>query len=198
MDSISDGEYLSASDLTQYYYCKRKVYFLRVAGVQPVTRRKMELGKEEQTREYKRLLERKDLFGVPREDVAQVMHRKFVSSNKLKLKGTIDVLMLLKDGNGVPVEIKYSDDTEANLSRKKQIFAYILLCEEALNLKCPFGILYFSKQNRSIKLMPSEGDKLSVIRDLEKIWEMFRTETLPRRAPEWKCNYCEVKRYCWT
>ena len=143
MDSTSDGDYLNAIDLTQYYYCKRKVYFLRVAGVQPVTRRKMELGKEEQHREYKRLLERKDLFGVPHEDVKEVVPRKFVSSSRLKLKGIIDVLLLLKDGGAVPVEIKYTDDPEVNLSRKKQLFAYIVLCEEALKLKCPFGIIYF-------------------------------------------------------
>lgn len=198
MDSISDGDYLNAGDLTQYYYCKRKVYFLKVAGVQPITRRKMELGKEEQLREYKRLLERKDLFGIPRDEIREIIPRKFVSSSRLRLRGVIDILLLTNDGSAIPVEIKYTDDPEVNLSRKKQLFAYIVLCEEALKLKCSFGIMYFSKQNRSLTLTASESDKLSVIKDLEKIWSMLRTESLPRRAPEWKCNYCEVKRYCWT
>jgi CRISPR-associated exonuclease Cas4 len=198
MDSTSDGDYLNASDLTQYYYCKRKVYFLRVAGVQVATRRKMVLGKEEQARESKRLLERNDLFGIPREDVLEVIPRKFVSSEKLRLKGIIDTLLLLRTGCVVPVEIKYTDDPEVNLSRKKQLFAYMLLCEQALGQECPFGILYFPDQNRSVRLTATEGDKVAVIKDLEQIWGMFRTESLPRRAPEWKCNYCEVKRYCWT
>ncbi len=74
----------------------------------------------------------------------------------------------------------------------------MLLCEQALGKKCPFGILYFPDQNYSVRLTATEGDKAAVIRDLEQIWTMFKTESLPRRAPEWKCNYCEVKRYCWT
>jgi len=198
MDSTLDGDYLNASDLTQYYYCKRKVYFLKVAGVQAITRRKMILGKEEQARESKRFLERKDLFCIPREDVLEVVPRKFLSSQRLRLKGTIDVLLLLRDGSVAPVEIKYTDDAEVNLSRKKQLFAYMLLCEQALGQECSFGILYFPAQNRSVRLTATEGDKAAVIRDLEQIREMFKTESLPRRAPEWKCNYCEVKRYCWT
>lgn len=165
----------------------------------PITRRKMNLGKEEQAKESKRLLERNDLFGVPREEVSEIVSRKTVSSSKLKLKGIIDILLLLRDSSGaVPVEIKYTDNPEANLSRKKQLFAYILLCEEALNLKCPYGILYFPDQNRSIRLTATEGDKTSVLKDIEEISRMFKTETLPRKAAEWKCNYCEVKRYCWT
>jgi len=113
------------------------------------------------------------------------------------VEDTVPVLPV-KSTVAVPVEIKYTDDPEVNLSRKKQLFAYIVLCEEALNFRCPFGIIYFPEQNRSIRLTASEGDRVSVIKDLEKIWEMFRTESLPRRAPEWKCHYCEVKRYCWT
>ena len=198
MDSISDGEYLNASDLTQYYYCKRKVYFLKVAGVHPLTRPKMELGKEEQMKESKRFLERNDLFGVPREDVLEVVTRRLVTSKKLRLKGIIDILMFLRNGGAIPVEIKYTDDPGINLSRKKQLLAYILLSEEALGLNCPFGLLYFPNQNRSLAVMATNGDRLSVLKDLEKIWAMFKTESLPRRAPDWKCKYCEVKRYCWT
>jgi CRISPR-associated exonuclease Cas4 len=190
--------YLNASDLTQYYYCKRKVYFLKVAGVQAPIRRKMEVGKEEHSYESKRMLERNDLFGIPREDVREVAKRKFLASEKLRLKGIVDVLLTLKDGCYVPVEIKYTDDPEANLSRKKQLLAYMLLCEEALGGRCDFGVLYFSVQNTSVKLTASEGDKQAVKADLKAIWEMFRTESLPRKAPAWKCAYCEVKRYCWT
>lgn len=202
MDSTYVGEspddHLNASDLTQYYYCKRKVYFLKVAGVQAPTRRKMEVGKEEHSSESKRMLERNDLFGIPREEVKEVTKRRFLSSEKLRVKGIVDVLLGLKDGSYVPVEIKYTDDPGANLSRKKQLFAYMLLCEEALKSKCDFGVLYFSVQNTSIRLTASEGDKESVKADLKAIWEMFSTESLPRKAPAWKCTYCEVKRYCWT
>ena len=96
-DSTSDGDYLNASDLIQYYYCNRKIYFLRVTGVHPVTRRKMNLGNEEQAKESKRMLERNDLFGIPREDVSEITTHKFISSNNFKLKGIIDILLHLRD-----------------------------------------------------------------------------------------------------
>lgn len=197
-DSTSDGDYLDASDLTQYYYCKRKVFFLKVAGVPAPTRRKMAAGKEEQEQEYRRLLERKDLFGIPREQVLEAKPKVYLVSQRLRLKGVVDLLLVLKDGQAVPVEFKYTDETELTLSRRKQLTAYIVLCEEALGKKCPYGILYFTQQNLTLKVTPTEGDRAAIARDLEEIWRMFATETLPRRAPEWKCGYCEVKRYCWT
>ncbi|MEM0287760.1 MAG: Dna2/Cas4 domain-containing protein [Nitrososphaerota archaeon] len=113
-------------------------------------------------------------------------------------KGTLHYLYASLNFLSALIEIKYTDTPEVTLSRKKQLLAYMLLCEQALGKKCPFGILYFPDQNYSVRLTATEGDKAAVIRDLEQIWTMFKTESLPRRAPEWKCNYCEVKRYCWT
>lgn len=193
----STDDYLNASDLSQYYYCKRKVYFLKVAGVQARARRKMEIGKDEHVHEFKRMLERNDLFGIPRENVNEVLKKKYLVSSRLRLKGIVDLLLALKDGSYVPVEMKYTDDPCVNLSRKRQLHAYMLLCDEALGGECELGILYFPIQNLSVQVRASYGDKARVKEDLKMIFEMFKTESLPRKAPVWKCGYCEVKKFCW-
>jgi len=40
-------EMLAVSDITQYFYCPRKVYFMRTPGIKIKAKPKMDMGKEE-------------------------------------------------------------------------------------------------------------------------------------------------------
>ncbi len=43
-----------------------------------------------------------------------------------------------------------------------------------------------------------EGDVFDAcVEVLEAYVFVGRVNVGPKVAPEWKCNYCEVKRYCW-
>jgi len=133
----ADKFMLTVSDLVQYHYCPRKVYFLKVMGVPTVQRKTI-----------------------------------------------------------IPIEIKYSDFVAAYRGRKKQLTAYAMLLESKYGKKVRKGILYFPEQNEQIEVEISEEDKKYVLRDLEKIRAMIKSERMPGKVEESKCKYCEVAKYC--
>ncbi len=48
---------VSVWELVQYSYCPRKLYFYKTLGIGIITRKKMEYGREEHTREHRRTKE---------------------------------------------------------------------------------------------------------------------------------------------
>lgn len=156
----------------------------------------MGYGKEEQEKERKRVTERKDVFGIPREYVDDVITKLYIEDYRIGLCGQIDVVIKLKDGTMLPVEIKYTDFVEAYRGRKKQLTAYAMLIESDFGCKVDTGILYFPIQNEQIEVEITEEDKNYVLKDLEKISDLIASEKIPRKVEKKKCEYCEVKRYC--
>nr|MDO8098760.1 CRISPR-associated protein Cas4 [Candidatus Njordarchaeota archaeon] len=187
---------LTVTDITQYYYCPRKFYFLKVLQVPYTTRRKMEVGKEEQERERKRLKERKDRFGYPPEQIQNIVTTQYIESPQLGLAGQIDLTLELKDGTLVPVEIKYTDTPTIQRQWKKQLTAYTLLLEHKHNKKVTKALLYFTEQNKTIPVEITEEDKTFLKKDIERLNHLLKSELVPRRTDEAKCRYCEVARYC--
>lgn len=195
-DSTSDGEMLTVFDLVQYYYCPRKVYFLQVLRVPVVPKRKMIYGQREQEEERKRVKERKDVFGIPRDDVEKIIRKMYIEDLKIRLCGQIDYVLKLKNGTIIPVDVKYTDFVTVHRNWKKQMTAYALLLESEFNCKVDKGVFYFPQQKESVFLEITSDDKRFVIIDLERIRELIRSERIPRKVSEKKCEYCEVRRYC--
>lgn len=187
---------VNVSDLTQFYYCPRKVYFLRTMSVPVHAKRKMEVGKEEHIKEMKRMLERKDVFGIPRDDVVEVFMKLFIEREDIGLQGLTDVILKLKSGDYIPVDIKYTDFVAAQRHWKKQLFAYAMLIDGRFQTKTERGVLYFPEQNRQLFVDISEEDKQFILVDIERIRELIASERIPCKVEETKCRYCEVARFC--
>ncbi|MFA5868217.1 MAG: CRISPR-associated protein Cas4 [Candidatus Bathyarchaeia archaeon] len=195
-DSTYAGDGLTVTDIVQYHYCPRKVYFLRVMDVPAGVRRKMEYGDEIHEREKRRMLERKDLYGFDKDEVSDVIQDLQVESRRLGLRGKLDVVLRLRDDDLVPVETKYTDFVSPQRHYLKQLYAYALLLEEWGGAPVKKGIIYFAQQKKSIAVDITRDDKESVMRDIAVIERMLSSEEPPRAVSPEKCSYCEVKKYC--
>ncbi len=188
---------LSANDLYQYYYCPRKIYFMKTLGMS-ASKRKMAFGKEEQEREKKRMAERNDYFGIEKSRVKEMMLNKYLEDEGLGLCGVIDVLLALDDGTYVPVEIKYSDMPEVTYARRKQLVAYALLVDRSFLTYTKRGVMYFPEQNIAKTVVIQQSDKDSIPGDLSRIRALCASERIPRQAASQKCVYCEYAKMCRT
>ncbi|MEM3366515.1 MAG: CRISPR-associated protein Cas4 [Candidatus Methanomethyliaceae archaeon] len=186
---------LNANDLYQYHYCPRKIYYIKTLGMH-VTKKKMLHGKKEQEKEKKRLTERKDVFGVVRQDVREILYNLYLEDITIGLCGVVDVLLVLNDGERIPVEIKYTDLAEATYCRRKQLAAYALLIDRCLGTHTKRGIMYFPEQNKEIIVNITNEEKSSVLIDIEKIRKLIVEERLPRQSCSKKCEYCEYLKIC--
>ena len=183
-------------DILQYYYCPRKVYFLKVLGVPPIYKWGIEEGEEEHKKEIKRSKERKDFFGFKHEEVEKIIYKLPLESLELGLEGKVDAVVLLKNGEVIPIEIKYSNYMNIFRGRKKQLTAYALLLEQKFDRKVTKGVLYFPKQNKLVKVSIEQGDKEALKKDIAKIRELLSSEKIPMKSSREKCIYCEVSKYC--
>ncbi len=190
------GDGLTVTDIVQFHYCPRKVYFLRVMDVPAGVRRKMVYGDEVHEREKRRMLERKDIYGFSKDEVADVIQDLQIESKRLGLRGKLDVTLRMRDGELVPVETKYTDFASPQRHYLKQLYSYALLLEEWGGRVVKRGVIYFSQQKKPETIEITSEDKESIIRDIQIIEKMLASEEPPRAVSAEKCRYCEVEKYC--
>ncbi|MDI6718583.1 MAG: CRISPR-associated protein Cas4 [Methanomicrobiales archaeon] len=187
---------IQVSDITQYFYCPRKVYFLKTLGIRPPEKPKMEQGKAEHEREYRRLKERVSTYGFPDCDIEMVMHRVSIESETLRLHGVVDTVIVLRTGEYLPVEVKYSSYFGIQRNRKKQLVAYALLLEERFGTIVRRGILYLSTDRKMQMVDITLEDKSFLKRDIAMIRDLIRSERMPEVKKDGRCNYCEMSKFC--
>lgn len=184
---------LRASDLKQFLYCPRIVYFSYVMPVAKATTYKMEVGHEQhailENLESRRTLGRYGLDGGVRE-FGVALH-----SERYGLTGRLDLLISVGKDR-YPVEFKNSPGGWT-LHHRYQLAAYCLLVEDAYGVAVRTGFLYVIPQNRvtAIPLTAAVRERVRVL--LDGIRLMVRLERMPpatrRRG---KCRECEYRNYC--
>jgi len=194
--STFDGDSITVGDIVQFFYCPRKVYFLKTLGVPVVVRRKMEYGKEVHELEERRMLERKQIYGFDRDEVEEVLQGLQIEAPEIGLRGKVDVALRLRSGEFVPVDTKFTDVVEVQLQYRKQLHAYALLLDYWFKTRVKRGVLYFAQQREVRTIEISEEDKEALKRSIDQIKKIISSEVTPRRVSPEKCQYCEVKKYC--
>jgi CRISPR-associated exonuclease Cas4 len=194
--STSDGDSITVGDIVQYFYCPRKVYFLKTLGVPVVVRHKMEYGKEVHELEERRMLERKQVYGFDKDEVEEVLQGLQIEAPELGLRGKVDVALKLRTGEFIPVDTKYTDIVEVQLQYRKQLHAYAVLLDYWFKTRVKRGVLYFSQQHELRVVEISEEDKEALKRSTDQIRRIIASETVPRKVSPEKCQYCEVRKYC--
>lgn len=185
---------ISVWELTQYFYCPRKLYFYKTLEMPVLPKKKMEYSKEEHEREHRRIKERESFYGFSRDEVQTVYHDLFLEDEESGLYGQVDTVVELKTGELVPVEVKYSDFEVMFENWKKQLLAYGILVEKRFRCTVKRGLFYFPGQRKRKIVDFSMEDKRSILRDVEKIRQLVKSEKMPRGRN--RCGYCEMSKLC--
>ncbi len=186
----------SVWEVYQYFYCPRKLYFIRKLGLYPPERKKMELGQRQHEREPGRSKRRRTVFGFPEEEVAAILHDVPLEDKELGLFGKADLVLRLKNGELVPVEVKYSDFTSVSRAWRKQMTAYVLLLERKFGVAIKRAVIYVLPAKRLLSVWVSPEDKRQLVRDLERMRRVVESDSPPRPVSVERCGYCEVMKYC--
>jgi CRISPR-associated exonuclease Cas4 len=191
-----DESMIQVSDITQYFYCPRKIYFLRVLSLSVPPRPKMEMGKEEHEREHRRAAERKEIYGFPREEVKEVLHSVAIEAPEYHLYGVIDMVLILNSGEVIPVDIKYSRFEDKKRNWTKQLVAYSLLLESKMKVRVTRAAIFFPESKKRMMIEISSEDKKALLSDIDTIMLIITKEVLPNVSKGKKCSYCEMNRFC--
>ncbi|MBI2863656.1 MAG: CRISPR-associated protein Cas4 [Chloroflexi bacterium] len=188
---------LTVTDLKQFGYCQRILYFTYCMPVKRPTTYKMEEGKLAHQRvedlEARRSLKsyRLDEEGGPRERQFNVR----LYSERLGLSGLLDMVITSRE-EVIPVDFKNSPGLPG-LNHKYQLTAYALLVEDKWDKPVRRGFIHAipTKRSHEITITPSMR---GFVRDaMVAIRQMVAAETMPAATRhKGRCVDCEFLRFC--
>ena len=184
------------TDLKQWAYCPRILYFLVcLPDVRPRTYLMevgKEVGEEEARREIRRSLRAYRLTEGRRElDVP-------VRSPRWGLRGKVDLVIWVDEpspGEVIPVDFKFSQ--RAGEHFQLQLAAYGLLLEEMSGRPARRGYLIEIPLRRAVEVpfTPALREKVGVI--LEQMRGVLESERMPPPTSQLqRCVSCEFRRFC--
>ncbi len=185
---------LRVSDIKQYVYCPRVVYFSYLMPIDKKTTLKMEYGKESHV-ELSRLERRRTPCAYCLADDARREFHVRLYSERLALSGILDML-LVQGTSYFPVEFKYTHHSP-ELNHKYQLTAYAMLVEDVIGRPVRAGFIYVSNDKAAYLVEITQNMRDFVRETLSSIRRMICTELVPRPSRQRKkCVDCEFRRFC--
>ncbi len=189
---------ITVSDVVEYMYCPRFVYFERVLGIP----------QHEEKRE-------KVLIGRNIHDLKEKINKNYIrksinakakflnvylSSKKYKIVGIVDEVLELDDGSYSPLDYKFSEyKNRLFKTHKYQSILYGLLIKENFGVEVNRGfIVYVRSSNlvKEIKFKQKDFDKAIEFVDL--IFKIIKNEEFPLniKVNKRKCIDCCYRNIC--
>lgn len=190
---------LEVTDLKQYAYCPRIVYYhYCLPHIRPITY-KMQAGidghSDEVAREERRSLRP---YGLVAGERFFDVH---VQSEELGVRGRIDMVIAAPeraapDAELIPVDYKFSERTPGR-HFKIQLAMYALLLEEGWKLPVRRGFIYLIPTRQATSVAITAPLRRQALKQLEEIRTMIAREAIPEPpASRRPCVSCEFRRFC--
>jgi CRISPR-associated exonuclease Cas4 len=190
---LDDSFIFTVTDLKQFDYCARVVFYERcLPHVRPRTH-KMDAGhkahEDEQGRARRRSLAG---YGLPNGE------RHFdvpLQCNRLGLRGKLDELVIVPEGEMLPVDYKLGRKVEAN--HRLQLAAYALLLEAKYGVAVDRGFLFLIPLRKTVEVAIDAKLRAAVETRLKSLREMVERERMPEATQlRVRCFDCEFRRFC--
>lgn len=171
--------FLTATDLMNYLYDPRIIYFVYVLKIPQATTPK-ELKGREKYEEFKSKSKRnkiiKELPYLPK------IYGAYLASEKLGFATKLDCIAIDKEkSEAYPIQIKYGSRPKVLYRTQKfQIVMEAMLIEERLGYKVSYGFVKFLKSGDFVKVWVTEKLKTELLQIFEEIERIIREEKLPK------------------
>lgn len=191
---MGDGTTLiPVTDLKQWVYCERVVYYHRtMPGIgQKTFKMKEALAAQEliETLEMRRGLQ---AYGFER---ARRRFGVWLSDEGLGLSAKTDLILEREDQVAI-VDFKLTGG-EPGQNHRMQLAGYAMLVEAAYKLPSPVAFLYRIPDNRVFAIEIGDALRGAVVAAVERIREMETEQCFPPPTPVRKrCAECEYANYC--
>jgi CRISPR-associated exonuclease Cas4 len=184
------------TDLKQWVYCPRVLYFHTcLPDVRPVTYKMeagVEAGQSEEGREARRSLRTYRLAKGRRQFEVPLI------STRLGLRGVVDMVIWLEDRPDVQIiPVDYKLSRQPGLHFKLQLVAYGLMLEEMDGGVARRGFLYSIPDRKAEEIRFDGRLRERLFSSVDAMHRMLWSEEMPpptsQRA---KCLACEFRRFC--
>jgi CRISPR-associated exonuclease Cas4 len=182
----------TVTDLKQYMYCPRILYYQTCLPTIRPTTYKMQAGVEAHADERQRASRRStQWYGLPE---GKRLFDVWVQSTTLGLSGQIDEVVQTPS-EVVPVDYKMAQRVGQHY--KTQLAAYAMMLEEAYQTQVQRGIIYLIPTRKANEIAITRALRQQVQATLATMRAIAERETMPEPT-EWRqrCTDCEFRRFC--
>lgn len=184
---------LRVTDLKQFAYCPRIVFYQYVMPVDKKTTFKMDEGKR--TEELIDKLEKRRSLRSYRLAEGKRHFHLWLRSESLGLAGKMDLLLEAPTGF-FPVDFKNTSGGPRP-NHTYQLCGYALLVEEAYQTEVTRGFIYVTPRDEVAEIPLTPELKTETRQMLETMRTMIRHERMPDPTPvRARCEECEYRNYC--
>jgi len=194
-------DFVSVTDIKQYIYCPRIVYFDRVLRAKPIFGSQQGDSRELHEEYVAKELRRKDaIYYSPELVGAEKIMFASLSSSVYGLQGNVDCIIKTARGEYIPVEYKNmnSDKGRVCMQHKYQLVGYALLIEDNFNTIVKRAFVDYIPEGLILQFEITPTMKIFVKRVLGHIRRIIKDEELPPiRVAKYKCaGGCGHKQIC--
>lgn len=189
-------KYITPSDIIEFMYCKRFIYFMKCLGIEQheEKRFKVMMGREVHEKRGRQNLDylRKKIGSCKKEtDVS-------IASTKLGIRGKVDEIHTLNDGTMAPLDYKYALYNEKLYQTyRNQLIMYALMIEETYKKLVKMGFLVYCREgNRLIQVEIAEADKTKTLNDIKEYQKVLNGYFPKATSQKSKCLDCCYKNIC--
>ena len=190
---------ITVTDVKQYLYCPKIIYFDHVQHIPKPPDQKLQTGKEEHDSITAKEKRRKGaVFYDPELDCAEKMFRVEMESTTLGLRGILDYLVRT-DREFIPVDYKFghSHKGSIHLNHKYQLAAYALLVEESFKTVVRRGFIHYSRDRVNVQIDFSDEIRRRTLKMIKEVAQIIEEEIEPAGTRNSaRCIDCEYRRYC--
>ena len=190
---LDDNDFLTVTDLKQYSFCQRVIFYERcLPHLRPRTH-KMDAGRDAHVIERKRATRRvltqyQVVEGERRFDVR-------LRSERLGLVGEIDEVVYAQDGIIIPVDYKLAKRVGEH--HRLQLCAYAMMLEETAATPVERGYIYLIPKHKLIEVQFDAPLRQALENSVTAIRQMVEWERMPPPAQQInRCVACEFRRFC--
>ena len=184
---------LRVTDLKQFAYCPRIVFYQYVMPVEKKVTFKMGEGKRAEA-VIDKLEQRRSLRKYRLSEGTRHFHH-WIRSADLGLSGKLDLLVESPSGL-FPVDFKYTTG-QPQKNHLYQLCGYALLVEEAYQQTITHGFIYLIPKEEAVVLDLTPEHKAEARRMLVEMRTMIEAEQMPEPTPvRARCEECEFRNYC--
>lgn len=190
---------ITVSDVKQYLYCPKIIYFEHILHIPKPPDQKLQTGREKHDSITSKEKRRKGaIFYDPELDRAEKSFRVEMESSTLGLKGVLDYLVR-SDRELIPVDYKFGHSHKGgvHLNHKYQLAAYALLVEKCFNTIVRRGFVHYSRDSINVQVDFDDDVRRRTMKIIREIAQIIEDEIEPAATRNSaRCIDCEYKRYC--
>ena len=198
MDVLTQTVYITPSDVVEYCFCPRFIYFMHCLCIPQHEDQRYKVLKGRELHDRKKKINREYLrkkLGVKAKDILV-----YLVSDRYHLKGVVDEVLSLKDGTLAPLDYKFAEYEDSFIYRthKYQSVLYGLLIKDNYGQEVKKGyVCYIRSKHKIREIAFQQKDFDEACRAVEEILNIIQRGYFPSRTgSRLRCIDCCYKNIC--